>query len=379
MKRNIISFLLCLLLILPSLGYADEEINLIDASLLADYETGDVIYSHNSKEKIEVASITKVMTYLVAMDQISKGNARLEDKVTISEKAAKRGGSSFKLKPDQIYSLDRLLESSLIASANDSCIAIAEHISDNEQAFVELMNKKAKELGLEKTNYVSVNGFPEEGVHNTMSVEDIYKLTTHTIDKYPEILKTTSKPLLIDEERGIEFINTNPLLGIVEGLSGFKTGFADDAGYCLISTKETKESQLISIVMGAENQEIRKNKSLELLEGAMSKEFKKIKVIDKNIASDSIEITNSANGKVNIYPMYDQYGMVSDKEEVSKTISIDDNLKFPIIKGESIGEITVEYNGNTKKSRLVAREEIKENTFINESYFKIKNFLEHAF
>ena len=379
MKRNIISFLLCLLLILPSLGYADEEINLIDASLLADYETGDVIYSNNSKEKIEVASITKVMTYLVAMDQISKGNAKLEDKVTISEKAAKRGGSSFKLKPDQIYSLDRLLESSLIASANDSCIAIAEHISGNEQAFVELMNKKAKELGLEKTNYVSVNGFPEEGVHNTMSVEDIYKLTTHTIDKYPEILKTTSKPLLIDEERGIEFINTNPLLGIVEGLSGFKTGFADDAGYCLISTKETKESQLISIVMGAENQEVRKNKSLELLEGAMSKEFKKIKVIDKNIASDSIEITNSANGKVNIYPMYDQYGMVSDKEEVSKTISIDDNLKFPIIKGESIGEITVEYNGNTKKSRLVAREEIKENTFINESYFKIKNFLEHAF
>ena len=379
MKRNIISFLLCLLLILPSLGYADEEINLIDASLLADYETGDVIYSNNSKEKIEVASITKVMTYLVAMDQISKGNAKLEDKVTISEKAAKRGGSSFKLKPDQIYSLDRLLESSLIASANDSCIAIAEHISGNEQAFVELMNKKAKELGLEKTNYVSVNGFPEEGVHNTMSVEDIYKLTTHTIDKYPEILKTTSKPLLIDEERGIEFINTNPLLGIVEGLSGFKTGFADDAGYCLISTKETKESQLISIVMGAENQEIRKNKSLELLEGAMSKEFKKIKVIDKNIASDSIEITNSANGKVNIYPMYDQYGMVSDKGEVSKTISIDDDLKFPIIKGESIGDITVTYNGNSKKSRLVAREEIKENTFINESYFKIKDFLEYAF
>ena len=379
MKRNIISFLLCLLLILPSLGYADEEINLIDASLLADYETGDVIYSNNSKEKIEVASITKVMTYLVAMDQISKGNAKLEDKVTISEKAAKRGGSSFKLKPDQIYSLDRLLESSLIASANDSCIAIAEHISGNEQAFVELMNKKAKELGLEKTNYVSVNGFPEEGVHNTMSVEDIYKLTTHTIDKYPEILKTTSKPLLIDEERGIEFINTNPLLGIVEGLSGFKTGFADDAGYCLISTKETKESQLISIVMGAENQEVRKNKSLELLEGAMSKEFKKIKVIDKNIASDSIEITNSANGKVNIYPMYDQYGMVSDKGEVSKTISIDDDLKFPIIKGESIGDITVTYNGNSKKSRLVAREEIKENTFINESYFKIKDFLEYAF
>ena len=379
MKRNIISFLLCLLLILPSLGYADEEINLIDASLLADYETGDVIYSNNSKEKIEVASITKVMTYLVAMDQISKGNAKLEDKVTISEKAAKRGGSSFKLKPNQIYSLDRLLESSLIASANDSCIAIAEHISGNEQAFVELMNKKAKELGLEKTNYVSVNGFPEEGVHNTMSVEDIYKLTTHTIDKYPEILKTTSKPLLIDEERGIEFINTNPLLGIVEGLSGFKTGFADDAGYCLISTKETKESQLISIVMGAENQEVRKNKSLELLEGAMSKEFKKIKVIDKNIASDSIEITNSANGKVNIYPMYDQYGMVSDKGEVSKTISIDDDLKFPIIKGESIGDITVTYNGNSKKSRLVAREEIKENTFINESYFKIKDFLEYAF
>lgn len=379
MKKNVILLLLCLFLILPGLGYADENASDVSASLLADYETGDIIYSQNLKEQIEIASITKVMTYLVAMDEVSKGNVKLDDKVIISEKAAQRGGSSFKLKPDQVYSLDRLIESSMIVSANDSCIAIAEHTAGSEQAFTELMNKKAQELELNKTNYVSVNGFPEEGVHNTMSIEDIFKLTAHTIDKYPEILKTTSKPLLIDEERGIEFINTNPLLGIVEGLSGFKTGFADDAGYCLISTKETKESQLISIVMGAENEEIRKNKSLELLEGSMAKNFKKIKILDKNIATDSIEISNSANGEIDVFPIDDVYGMVADKEDLSKTIRINKNLNFPVKKGKTIGEVTVKYNDNIKKSKLVAEEDIKENTFINTSFFAIKDFLEHVF
>ena len=379
MKKNVISLLLCLFLIIPGLGYADENVSDVNASLLADYETGDIIYSQNLKEQIEVASITKVMTYLVAMDEVSKGNVKLGDQVTISEKAAQRGGSSFKLKPGEVYSLDRLIESSMIASANDSCIAIAEHTAGSEQEFIKLMNKKAQELKLDKTNYVSVNGFPEEGVHNTMSIEDIFKLTTHTIDKHPEILKTTSKPLLIDESRGIEFINTNPLLGIVEGLSGFKTGFADDAGYCLISTKATKESQLISIVMGAENEEIRKNKSLELLEGSMSKDFKKIKVLDKSVATDSIEISNSANGKIDVYPRDDVYGMVANKEDLSKIIKINKNLDFPVKKGQTIGEVTVKYNDNIKKSKLVAEEDIKEKTFINTSFFVIKNFLEHVF
>ncbi len=381
MRKSVISLLLCTFLILPSSIHAVADANAKDtkASILADYETGDIIYSHNLKEKIEVASITKVMTYVVAMDQVSKGKVKLDDKVTISEKAAQRGGSSFKLKAGQVYTLEKLLESCMIASANDSCIAVAEHISGSEAGFIKLMNEKAKELKLDTTNYVSVNGFPEEGVHNTMSAEDILKLATYAIDKYPDILKITSKQSLIDEQRGFEFTNTNPLLGKVEGISGLKTGYADKAGYCLISTKETKESKLISIVMGAESANVRKNKSLELLEGKLTQDFKKSKILDKKIATDSLVIPNSANGKIAVYPEGDLYGMIANKKDLSKTVKIYDQLKFPVKKGQPVGEVTIKYNDNIKTMNLVAQEDIKQKNFINTSLFTLKNFLAYAF
>lgn len=380
MKKNIIAILLSIFLILPNLAYANQEFDTsqISAALLADYETGDIIYSKNLKQRIEVASITKIMTYLVTMDEVKKGKVSLEDKVTISEKAAKRGGSSFKLKPEEVHTLGMLLESSMIASANDACIAIAEHVSGNEKEFTKLMNEKARELNLDRSYFVSVNGFPEEGTHNTMSIEDILKLTVHTINKYPEILKITSKTSLIDNERGFEFINTNPLLGQVEGVNGFKTGYADEAGYCLVTTRITKDSNLISIVMGAGNKRIRTERSRELIDGEMTKDYKKEKVLDKNKSIDQVFVPGSANGQVDVYPREDMYGMFKKGEKIDKTTNIYNYLNFPVKKGETIGEVTVEYNGNTKTMELIANEDLKQKSFINTLALAIRNFLAFA-
>lgn len=381
MKKNIISLILCVFLILPNLAYAVDDFDdgELGASLLADYETGDILYSKNLTKRIEVASITKIMTYLVAMDEISKGNVNLKDKVTISEKAAKRGGSSFKLKTGEVHTLEMLLQSSMVASANDSCIAIAEHIAGSEKAFIKMMNNKAKELKLDKSFFVSVNGFPEEGTHNTMSVEDILKLTSHTIKEYPEILKTTSKKTLVDKERGFEFTNTNPLLGQVSGISGFKTGYADLAGYCLVSTKESKNSRLISIVMGAGSKGIRAAKSKELLEGNIISKFKREKILDKDIEVDTVIIPDSANGKVEVYPEDDMYGMTQDGQDISKDINVYNYLEFPIKKGDPVGEVTLEYGGNIKKINLVAQEDIKEDGFINVVLLTFRSFFTKFF
>lgn len=381
MKKRIISFCLCLFLILPGLSYAEGEFNPegLDAALLADYETGDIIYAENLQKRIEVASITKIMTYLVAMDEVSKGVVSLEDKVIISEKAAKRGGSSYKLKAGQVHTLEKLLESSMIASANDACIAIAEHISGDEKAFTKLMNDKARELEMDRSYFVSVNGFPEEGTHNTMSVEDIFKLTSYTINKYPQVLKITSKKTLVDAERGLNFNNTNPLLGQVKGITGFKTGYADQAGYCLVTTKTSDDSQLISVVMGAPTKGIRTQKSKELLEGNLMNQFKRTKILDKTIPVDKVSIPHSANGKVEVYVEDDMYGMVKDEEEVSKVINIYNYLDFPVEKGKVLGEITVQYNNNTKKMDLIAKEDLKEDGFINTVMFALKNFIASAF
>ena len=381
MKRRIISLILCLLLILPGFSFAEDDFNGegLNAALLADYETGDIIYSQNLKQEIEVASITKIMTNLIAMDEVSKGNVSLSDEVTISEKASKRGGSSFQLEAGEVHSLGKLLESSLIASANDACIAIAEHVSGDEDQFIKLMNDKAKELELNKSNFVSVNGFPEEGIHNTMSVEDILKLTMYTINKYPGVIDITNKKILMDEERELEFANTNPLLGTVDGVDGFKTGFAKEAGYCLVSTKAVDDSKLISIIMGADSEIIRKEKSLELLEGELASKFKKDKVLDKQKEVDYVTVPDSANGKIKVYPEDDLYGIVRDGDEISKTISVFNVSEFPVKKGDPIGKVTVEYNDNKKTMNLLAKEEIQQNTIVNTVIMAFRNFMASVF
>lgn len=381
MKKNIISLILCIFLILPNATYAEEDFDdrELGAALLADYETGDILYSKGLKNRIEVASITKIMTYLVAMDEVTKGNVSLSDKITISEKAAKRGGSSFKLKVGEVHTLEALLESSMVASANDACIAIAEHIAGSEKAFTKKMNDKAIELNLDRSFFVSVNGFPEEGTHNTMSVEDILKLTSHTISEYPQILKTTSKKTLVDKERGYEFTNTNPLLGQVKGISGFKTGYADKAGYCLVSTKESKNSRLISIVMGAGSKGIRTEKSKELLQGKLIDKFKREKILDKEVVLDTVLIPDSANGDVEVYPKDDVYGMTQNGQDIRKIINVYNYLEFPVKKGETVGEVTLEYGGNIKKMDLVAREDIKEDGFINVVFLTVRSFFTKFF
>lgn len=381
MKKNILSLLLIVVIIGTGSGFAQGEIDnkAISAAVLADYETGDIMYSHNLDKRIEIASITKIMTYLVTMDEVSKGNSSLEDMVIISEKSARRGGSSFILKAGESHKLGKLIESTMIASANDACIAIAEHVSGDEKTFIELMNAKAKELKLEKSHFVSVNGFPEEGEHNTMSSRDILTLTRYTINKYPQILDITSKQILLDEDRGIQFTNTNPLLGTIDGIMGLKTGYADEAGYCLVSIKKSQDSNMIAIVMGAGNKSIRKEESLKLLQGNISTKYKKEKILDSNIAIDSIVIPGSANGKIKIFAEDDIYGMIDSIENISKTTNIYDYLEFPIKPGQPVGEIVLKYDDNIKRINLVAKEEILKEGFINTSIFVMRSFLAHVF
>lgn len=381
MKKKILSLLVCAFISLPSFSYAQDEINesSIGAAVLADYETGDILYSYNLNKRIEIASITKIMTYLVAMDEISKGNAKLDDMVVISEKAARRGGASFKLKIGQSHSLEKLIESSIIASANDASISIAEHIAGNEKSFIEKMNEKARELKLEKSYFVSVNGFPEGDTHNTMTSKDILKLIIHTINTYPQILDLTSQEMLVDETRGFQFINTNPLLGSTEGVVGLKTGYSDIAGYCLTTVKNTDDSKLIAIVMGAGNKTIRKKESLKLLEGDIANAYRKEKILASDKAIDTLSVPGSANGKVKVFAEKDIYGMITGNEEISKTTTVYNFLEFPVKPGQVIGEITVKYDDNVKKINLVAREELVKSGVVNTVLVVLRGFLSNIF
>lgn len=382
MKKGVLSLLLCILLTASNISYAQVDINKQDihSAVLADYETGDIMYAYNLDKRIEVASITKIMTYLVVMDEMAEGRASINDIVVVSQKAAERGGSSFVLKAGQEHKLGKLIDSIMICSANDACIAIAEHVSGSEKSFIDLMNKKSEELELEKSHFVSVNGYPEEGAHNTMSSRDILKLTRYTIDRYPQILDITSQRIYWDRDRDFQFINTNPLLESAEGVVGLKTGYADAAGYCLVSVKNTKAGdKLIGILMGAGSESIRKTESLKLLEGDIASKYKKEKILEVDKAIHILKVPGSANGKIKVFAEEDVYGMVSGDEEISNTVNIYNHLEFPVRRGQAIGEVVVKYDDNTKKINLIAKEELLKDGIINKAKLSFKGFLENVF
>lgn len=385
MNRRLVSFFSAMF-ILSNIAYAEPNFDKKDitAALLADYETGDILYSYNIDNRIEIASITKIMTYLVAMDEVTKGNAKLTDKVTISEYAASRGGSTFKLKPGEVHTLGSLIESAMIVSANDSCIAIAEHISGSEKAFIKLMNQKAAEIGLEKSYYTSVNGYPEDGPHNQMSTKDILKLSKYTIEHYPQIIDTTKKDKLVDEVKGYEFANTNPLMGLVDGVYGLKTGYTDIAGYCLVSGVKMKpgisaSDNVISIVMGAGNTKIRSDRSLNLIEIAKSKDYKKEKILDKNVSIDTISVGSIFKSRREVYPIQDVYGILKEGQNIDKQVVIYDYLQSPIKKGDVVGQITLKYGENEKTIDLTINKDIRKLSFIGSVIGSIKGFVSTIF
>ena len=291
--RQLLFFTMIFILSTSSVTFA-ENIGIendVSAYLLGDFESGQIVEEYNIDVPLAIASITKLMTYTVVMDEIEKGNISMRDRVVIDKETEEISGSTFDLKEGEKFSVKTLLESALIVSANDSCVALAKYTAGDVSNFVNKMNEKAKEIGLKNTNYLNPSGLPEKYGQNTMSVRDIFKLSRYILEEYPEVLKITKKPRM---SMGIglnikdrEFINknTNPLLKEIDGVDGLKTGFTNEAGYCLVSTisvkgsPECEDSRLIGIVMGTESEERRNEISKNLLDyGISNYENKEIEV-----------------------------------------------------------------------------------------------------
>jgi len=383
MKKRILSFIIIILLLSSTFVYSED--NLDEGArtlLLGEYESGKILYEYNSDEKIEIASITKLMMYLVTMDQVSSGNASLDDLVKVSREAAKIGGSTFYIREGEEIKLKTLLESALVVSANDSCVAIAEHIAGTEEEFVNMMNSKAKEIGLNTATFMNSNGLPlDDGSQNQMSTKDIFTLARHVITKYPQILEITKLNRIIVPSRSFEGDNTNPLLNEIKIVDGLKTGYTDEAGYCLVSTMVVEESdeneqpfRLIGIVMGTKTKAIRKNKSLELLQYGIDN-YNKVKVINKASPVKTINIDNAKVPSVDVLPQKDLYLLVKKDEAIEKEIQINDDLSAPIEKGTKVGTIKVKIGNEVESVDLIVdRDVIKVNIF-NRIFRFIVNFL----
>lgn len=344
---------LCLLIMMLSNIVVFGEINInqnINAALLGDLETGEILYEYNIDEQLAIASISKLMTYLVMKDAIAKGEVSLEDDVVISGHTAATEGSKFGLLSGESVKLDLLVKGMLVVSGNDCATAIAEHVGKTEDNFVKMMNEKAAEVGLLSASFVNPHGLPindEETGQNHMSASDIYKLARHILTKYPEVTEVTKLSQLVVPERNFSKAATNPVFGVVEGVDGLKTGYTDKAGICLVSTVpvEGKEEdyRLIGIIMGAKTHEERLDKTKTLLEYGKN-DFSFFKLTDTTQSIDEVYINNSKNGKISVYPSSDYKKIIKNDDIIKTKISYNDTVKAPLKQGDKIGTISILVN-----------------------------------
>lgn len=344
-------------LIVPNQAYgAVLETDAVSA-ILMDAKSGEILFEKDIHRKLPPASVTKLMTLLVAAEAVESGRVSLTDKVTASEGASALGGSQIYLEPGETFSLEEMLISIAVGSANDSCYAVAEHISGTHEAFVEEMNKKAKAIGANNTNFVNAYGLPAEG-HYT-SAYDLALMGREAL-KYPLVRKLTSMKEYDLRDGKFKLWNTNKLLWWYEGADGFKTGWTNEARYCLASTVERDGLRLIAVVMGVPQVRGHFTESMKLYNYGFAnysyKEFapagqkQGVIKVRKGMEEEVVAVTEKSLG-VTV-----QKG--KDKNIWAET-KLDPDIEAPVKAGQKVGEILL-YRDNEQLTsvNLVAEKEV---------------------
>ena len=344
-------------LIVPNQAYgAVLETDAVSA-ILMDAKSGEILFEKDIHRKLPPASVTKLMTLLVAAEAVESGRVSLTDKVTASEGASALGGSQIYLEPGETFSLEEMLISIAVGSANDSCYAVAEHISGTHEAFVEEMNKKAKAIGANNTNFVNAYGLPAEG-HYT-SAYDLALMGREAL-KYPLVRKLTSMKEYDLRDGKFKLWNTNKLLWWYEGADGFKTGWTNEARYCLASTVERDGLRLIAVVMGVPQVRGHFTESMKLYNYGFAnysyKEFapagqkQGVIKVRKGMEEEVVAVTEKSLG-VTV-----QKG--KDKNIWAET-NLDPDIEAPVKAGQKVGEILL-YRDNEQLTsvNLVAEKEV---------------------
>ncbi len=359
MKRKYILLIGILLIfvlnILPV--FAQEEVNIQSrAAILMELDSGKIIWSKNPDMKTPPASITKLMTYHLAMDAVEVGKISLEDQVTISEKAAAEKGTSYNLKAGDTVSLKNLIDAMLIISGNDAAYAIAEYVGGSAAYFIDQMNGEAKRLGMKDTTFVNPNGMPSQGTGNITSARDIGILSGYLIDRYgKDLLPVTRSESFEDVERDFKKDNTNKLLRQLPRVDGLKTGFTNAAGYCLASTMEVEAQEegssafrLIAVVLGAQNDQQRVSDSRKLLEyGALN--YRKQGIIKTGEIvqihhwwnMEPLEIGLTVNEDILLF------GPKKNAIKQQEVLMLSDS-GLPIEKGQKLGDLVLTLNDDSK-------------------------------
>lgn len=358
--KKILLLIICLFPF-PVFAIADSA----KSNILIDYNTGTIITENNSNEELPMASMTKMMTLLIIMERIDSSKIKLTDMVPISENAASMGGSQIYLEAGARMSLDTLLRAICIASANDATVAVAEYIAGSTSEFVKLMNEKAAALGLKHTNFKNVHGLDDEGHYSCahdMAFIARELLKHELILKYSSIYEDYIKH---PDGTNTWIVNTNKLINYYDGLDGLKTGFTKNSGYCITATAKRGSMRLISVVMGEENNSIRNQDTMELLNYGFAN-YKMETIIPSKNNIGTIDVSFGKKDKVDLKLTTDVEDLVNINEQNDYTYEIiKEEIKAPVYVGQTVGKLVV-YANDTKISEydLTVKESVlKANIF----------------
>lgn len=327
--------------------------------ILLDAGTGKILFHGNEHEKMHPASITKIMTIMLTLEAVEKGKIKLTDKVTASELAMNMGGTEIWLEPGEQMSVEELLIAASVGSANDACVALAEHIAGSETSFVKMMNKKAQELGMKDTFFRNSNGLPEEGHHT--SANDIALLCQYAFKNYPQILKYTSIREYHLREGKTWLVNTNHMLGVYKGMDGIKTGWTEEAGFCLAATAQRDNFRLIAVELGAENPKQRAEDITALLNYGFAN-YSAVPIIKKGEEVIQLKVKRGIVDKVKLLAKEDLVAVAPADEEgnLKKEVFIAKKLVAPLQKGQVVGELRVKAKGELAgKVDLIVAEDVR--------------------
>ena len=314
------------------------------SAILIEAESGQVLFEKNCDTAMAPASVTKIMTLLLAFEALDKGDFSLEDKVVVSKHAASMGGSQCFFEDGEEQTVEDMIKCIIIASGNDAAVAMAEKIAGSEQAFVDMMNDKAKKIGMKNASFKNACGLDVEG--HKMSARDISIMSRELIVKHPEIFDYSTiwmDSIIHKTARGesrFDLVNTNKFLNMYTGATGLKTGYTSTAKYCMSATAERDGIQLIAVIMGGETKDIRNSDACHLLDYGYSKCHK---YCDPDVIKEkkiSIDKGTSDYVKIKNVSKFESILLGSESEEsVNKKMKLQKNLTAPVKKGDELGEI----------------------------------------
>lgn len=345
--KKVICFFICVCFMMHSVVvFAESNTDLglnAKSAILMEESTGNILYESNPDERLPIASVTKVMTMLLIMEAVDSGKISLDDMVTVSENAMSYGGSTMFLETGEQLTVNDMLKGIAVASANDGCVAMAEHLAGSESAFVDMMNEKAKELGMENTHFMNTNGLDEDDHYS--SARDV-AIMSRELMKHETIFNYTS--IWMDTLRGGKFqlANTNKLIRFYDGANGLKTGSTSKALCCLSAAAKRNDMQLIAVVLGAPTSAERFASAKSLLDYG----FANYAVNTQITAGDEVQkiaVEKGVDKEVDVVAGDSCSTLVKKGQEdnITKEIKIDETITAPIEAGQKIGTMTISRDG----------------------------------